>query len=436
MREHFPRSASRLFVEEDDGAIRSANLLPVRDALFVNVFDLIARQHAHAAFPDIVGDDDRDGVAANFSRDECDRRIFLTIVIGERLARHTDVDRAVADSGDAARRSALSINSDVEILLRAEHLRGFCSDRVHGRRTVHAQPRGGERGCRSSDEEHTDYDSFFHSGILQEIMKEVYVAGRLRWLLDLRRAALLTAVFAITFAPLLLSRLRGKKVVPATIGARVRKAFERLGVTYVKLGQFLAMRFDILPEEVCRELAQLFDKVPPMPHAAVMKTVESELGAPPEEIFAQFDAEPLAAASIAQVHRASLPDGTRVAVKIQRPRIQQIFAADIRNLKRLARVGDALRVLGPQSTRDAVEEFERFTSREMNFLTEARTAERLRANAGAFEEVPRVHFAFTTERVLTLDFVDAPSLAQIVHGLEDGDEEKMSRLRVDAQHVI
>src|SRR6185436_4493450 len=96
--------------------------------------------------------------------------------------------------------------------------------------------------------------------------------------------------------------------------------------------------------------------------------------------------KPLAAASIAQVHRAELRDGTRVAVKVQRPKIREIFAADIRNLKRLARVGDALGVLGPQSTRDAVEEFERFTSREMDFTIEARTAERLRANTGPFEE--------------------------------------------------
>jgi ubiquinone biosynthesis protein len=267
-------------------------------------------------------------------------------------------------------------------------------------------------------------------------MKAVSPYGASRWLLDLRRAALLTAVFAYTLAPLLLLRLRGKKAAPAAIGARVREAFERLGVTYIKLGQFLAMRFDILPEEVCRELAQLFDKVPPMPYADVVKTVESELGSPPDRIFTDFEIEPLAAASIAQVHRASLPDGTRVAVKIQRPRIQEIFAADIRNLKRLAFFGDALRLLGPQSTRDAVEEFERFTSREMNFLTEARTAERLRANAGPFEEVPRVHRAYTTERVLTLDFVDAPSLAQIVHRLEDGGEETLSDLGVDAQQVI
>ncbi|MGH9420331.1 MAG: ABC1 kinase family protein, partial [Thermoanaerobaculia bacterium] len=267
-------------------------------------------------------------------------------------------------------------------------------------------------------------------------MKDIKASSPRRWLLDVRRAALLTAVFAYTLMPLLVQRMRGKKTAPAAIGASVREAFERLGVTYVKLGQFLAMRFDILPEEVCRELAQLFDKVPPMPYGDVVRTIKSSLGGTPEEIFETFETEPLAAASIAQVHRASIRNGTVVAVKVQRPRIQEIFAADIRNLKRLARLGDALRVLGPQSTYDAVEEFERFTSREMNFLTEARTAEKLRANSGPFEEVPRVHRAFTSERVLTLDFVDAPSLAQIVHGLEEGRNDEMPRLHVDAQRVI
>jgi ubiquinone biosynthesis protein len=267
-------------------------------------------------------------------------------------------------------------------------------------------------------------------------MKEGFAENRGRWLLDVRRAVLLAAVFAYTFAPLLLRRIGGKRAPPKTIGARVRKAFERLGVTYIKLGQFLAMRFDILPEEVCRELANLFDDVPPMPYPVVVRTIAEELGGAPENVFGRFEDEPLAAASIAQVHRAALPDGTRVAVKVQRPRIREIFAADIRNLKRLARIGDALGVLGPQSTRDAVEEFERFTSREMDFTIEARTAERLRENAGPFEEVPRVHRAFTSGRVLTLDFVDAPSLAQIVHGLEDGNGKLLERLEVDAQIVI
>ena len=242
-----------------------------------------------------------------------------------------------------------------------------------------------------------------------------------RWLLDARRAAVLAMMLARTMVPPLLLRLRGVREPPAAIGVRIRRAFERLGITYVKLGQFLAMRFDILPEDVCRELARLFDAVPPLPSAVVLETIERELGAPASALFARFESEPLAAASIAQVHRAVLRDGRRVAVKVQRPRIPEIFAADIRNLRRLAHFGDALRILGPQSMVEAVEEFERFTSREMNFLTEANTAEKLRANAGPFEEVPLIYRSLTTARVLTMELIDAPSLSEIIHALENGD---------------
>jgi ubiquinone biosynthesis protein len=241
-----------------------------------------------------------------------------------------------------------------------------------------------------------------------------------RWLLDGRRFAVLAAMLVRTLLPPLALRLRGIRESPAAIGARIRRAFESLGVTYVKLGQFLAMRFDILPEDVCRELARLFDAVPPMPASIVLQTIEREFGIPADELFAEFREKPMAAASIAQVHRGVLRDGSVVAVKVQRPRIREIFAADIRNLRRLAHAGDFLRILGPQSMVEAVEEFERFTSREMDFLTEAATAEKLRANAGPYEDVPRIYRRFTTSRVLTMEFVDAPSLSEIIHALENG----------------
>jgi len=269
-------------------------------------------------------------------------------------------------------------------------------------------------------------------------MNDVGAARSRSWigrsLLDARRAAVLAVVAVRTFVPLLGLRLLRRRHPPEVIGARVRTAFERLGVTYLKLGQFLAMRFDILPEEVCRELARLFDEVPPMALQKVLRTIEEELGAPPDEIFVEFDREPLAAASIAQVHRAVVRGGDKVAVKVQRPGIQEIFAADIRNLKRLAAIGDAFHLLGPTSVHGLIEEFSRFTSREMNFITEGRTAERLRRDVGPFDDVPNVYWDYTTERVLTMEFVDAPSLAQILHAMKEGEAEMPAG--IDPQRVI
>src|ERR1044071_6981695 len=117
-------------------------------------------------------------------------------------------------------------------------------------------------------------------------------------LLDVRRAAVLMVMLARTLLPSLLLRLRGIREPAAAIGVRLRLAFERLGITYVNLGQFLAMRFDILPEDICRELARLFDAVLPIPTSIVLQTIERELGQPADALFRELSHKPMAAASI------------------------------------------------------------------------------------------------------------------------------------------
>ncbi|WP_348223924.1 ABC1 kinase family protein, partial [Escherichia coli] len=125
-----------------------------------------------------------------------------------------------------------------------------------------------------------------------------------------------------------------------------------MGPTFVKLGQVLATRVDLLEPEWTAEFGKLQDSAPPAPWAAVYQQLSEDLGAPPEEIFAAFDPEPLAAASIAQVHRARLDDGGEVVVKVRRPGIRPILEADLRWLARLAELAETesaeWRVLHPR----------------------------------------------------------------------------------------
>src|SRR5439155_14954387 len=132
-----------------------------------------------------------------------------------------------------------------------------------------------------------------------------------------------------------------------------------LGLTYIKLGQYLAMRFDVLPAEVCRELGKLFDAVPPFPFDQVRSVVEEELAAPLNSLFSEFRRRPLAAASVAQVHEAWTLDGRHVAVKVQRPGIAQVFGADIANLRLMTRAADVFHVLGRLSITEMLDEFAR-----------------------------------------------------------------------------
>ncbi len=237
-----------------------------------------------------------------------------------------------------------------------------------------------------------------------------------RWLLDVRRAAVLGAMLVRVLVPSLLLYLRGVRQPAAEIGIRVRRAFERLGITYVKLGQFLAMRFDILPEDVCRELARLFDAVPPMKIETVLATIERELGEPADEVFAEFRREPLGAASIAQVHRATLRDGTQVAIKVQRPRIDEIVEIDLRAVEWAIRV---IRNYGPIKRRADLlalfEEFKRVLIEELDYVQEARNAVLVRANFAATPGVyiPEPYPEISSRRVLIMERISGIKISDI-----------------------
>lgn len=169
--------------------------------------------------------------------------------------------------------------------------------------------------------------------------------------------------------------------------ARVRRAMEELGPTFVKLGQVLATRVDLFEPEWIAEFSKLQDEARPVPWEAIRAQLEEDLGGPPEEVFAEFTPEPIAAASLAQVYRARLPDGRAVVVKVRRPGIRPVIEADLRLLLRLADLleneSPALRALQP---RQIVREFSQSLQRELDFATEARNARRMARNFDGYTD--------------------------------------------------
>jgi ubiquinone biosynthesis protein len=246
--------------------------------------------------------------------------------------------------------------------------------------------------------------------------------------LDVKRVlALLCVTLKYGFPPLL-RRLLGRPPKGLSTGQRLRLAFEELGITYLKLGQFLTMRFDILPMEICAELNRLFETVPPMEFETTRTVVESELHAAPEQLFRSFDWSPIAAASVAQVHVAYTRAGEKVAVKVQRAGIAHLFAADMRNLRRIGRIIDALGIAGGFSATEVTNQFASWTEHEMDFEMEARTSERIRQNAASYEIIPKVHWSLTTKRVLTMEFVEGVSLAKIAAMIDAGRANQLAQM--------
>jgi predicted unusual protein kinase regulating ubiquinone biosynthesis (AarF/ABC1/UbiB family) len=191
---------------------------------------------------------------------------------------------------------------------------------------------------------------------------------------------------------------------------------ERLGPTYVKLGQLLATRADLLPPAYVEALARLQDDVAAFPYAEVERIVESELGVRIARAFQLFDNVPLASASLGQVHRAVLRNGRNVAVKVQRPGIRDLVLDDLDALRELAEFADAHTALGRRYGFAAMlEEFRKSMLRELDYRQEAVNLRTLRANLADF---PRIHVPepvddYTTSRVLTMDFIGGRKLTSL-----------------------
>jgi ubiquinone biosynthesis protein len=212
-----------------------------------------------------------------------------------------------------------------------------------------------------------------------------------------------------------------------TAAERMRLALEELGPTFIKLGQILSTRPDVIPHAFAREFEKLQDNVPSFPFAEVLTQISTELGGPVEQFFAEIDPVPLAAASIAQVHRARLRTGEEVAVKVRRPGIVAVVESDIDALMALA--GLAERHVSGSELYDPVgivREFARTIRREMDFTREGHTIEKFRDNftRTPWMYFPRVYWEQSSRGVLTMEYVS---------GIKVSDREKLIDQRLDVK---
>ena len=199
-------------------------------------------------------------------------------------------------------------------------------------------------------------------------------------------------------------------------GERARLALEELGPTFVKLGQILSLRPDLVPPDITGELRKLQDEAPPFPLIEVKTQIESELGRPLSSLFQEFEEDSLAAASLAQVHRARTREGDLVAVKVQRPGIRKVIEADLSILFELASLAE--RHLPDGELYDpvgVVEEFAKTIHEELDFTREGRHMEIFKHNFAGDETlyVPEVFWDYTTSRVLTMEYIEGIKISDL-----------------------
>jgi len=224
----------------------------------------------------------------------------------------------------------------------------------------------------------------------------------------------------------------GDEIPPQDRARRLRMICEDLGPTFVKLGQVLSTRPDLLPETFTTELAYLRDDVRPFPYAEAEAILTEEYGVPPEEAFAAIDSTPVASASISQVHRAVLHDGRVVALKIRRPGIEKIVQADLDILKNLAQLAERrLPWLAAFQPVSIAREFERSLKRELDFTVERRTMERCQAQFASdpTAHIPFVVREFSTAHVIAMEFVGGVSVTDLAGIRRMGIEPSQTAIR-------
>ncbi len=211
----------------------------------------------------------------------------------------------------------------------------------------------------------------------------------------------------------------------------LRQFFEDVGGCFIKFGQILSLQLDTLPPEYCDALLALLDRVPTAPRDAVYRTILEDLKAPVATIYRKFDYTPIASASIGQVHKAELMDGTPVAVKVQRPNVRYIFHRDLLLMRSMVAMIFFFRIRSLYFMRDPVRELGTWTRDELDYRREASHCNLLSANAeeSHTERLPKIYWELTSSRVLTMEFLEGVTVSEYLRAIESGSVEVIDKLR-------
>jgi ubiquinone biosynthesis protein len=228
-------------------------------------------------------------------------------------------------------------------------------------------------------------------------------------------------------------------VVAAALGLRtaprlLRAYLQRIGGLFVKLGQILALRYDVLPERYCAELAKLLDGLPAVPTTAIKKVIEASLGKPVAELFATFEEAPLSCASVAQVHGARLAGGESVVVKVVRPGSEVLFRADLLFVRVGAAVLELLGIGTRLGLRRLARELTAFTHEEFDLLRELRNAEQIETcmkEDGVNHAVPRMLPDLSARSVLTMERIQGITATKLIAAVEADDRARLEEWRLE-----
>jgi ubiquinone biosynthesis protein len=244
----------------------------------------------------------------------------------------------------------------------------------------------------------------------------------------LRRIWQITAVLLGAAFTWVARRLRGQ---PGEGPELLRGSLEKLSGSFVKFGQILSLQIESLPRDYCDALLNLLDRVPPFPAGQVDEVFLGELGALPRDLYREFAYQPVASASIGQVHRALLKDGTEVAIKVQRPGVRQDFERDTLLMQVMVKFIFWLRIRRLYFMRDPVRELSTWTQDELDYRREAAFCGLLGDNAvhTPGERVPKVFWDLTRARVLTMEYLHGPSVSEYLRMVERKDEAGLQALR-------